>query len=200
MSVPTISPRELAALRESGKPIDLIDVRTPLEFREVHATDARNVPLDQIHPDTVLQGKRAPSDQPLYLICRSGARGQQACQKLQQCGFNDVVNVEGGTLAWEKSGLPVVRGRKSVSLQRQVQMIAGSLVILGSVLGWLVHPACMALPAAVGAGLLFTGLTDNCLMGLMLAKMPWNRVEAQTSPCAVPKHLKASQGQSACSS
>jgi rhodanese-related sulfurtransferase len=177
MTMRTIGPRELAALGGGGKTIDLIDVRTPLEFREIHATGARNVPLDQLSREAVLQGRSEPATEPLYLICRSGARGQQACQKLLQLGFADVVNVEGGTVAWEKCGLPVVRGPKSISLQRQVQMIAGSLIILGSLLGWFVHPYWIVLPAAVGAGLLFTGLTDNCLMGLLLAKMPWNRVK-----------------------
>lgn len=194
MSVRTIAPRELAALCQDGKPRDLIDVRTPLEFGEVHAVPARNVPLDQLHPDAVLRDRTGAADEPLYVICRSGARGQQACQKFLQAGFAQVVNVEGGTLAWEQSGLPVVRGKKAISLQRQVQIIAGSLILLGSALGWLAHPAFIALPAAVGAGLLLTGVTDNCLMGLMLAKMPWNRGGAANSSCAAPGTPRTSQG------
>lgn len=175
MSVRTISPKELADLCGKAGAIDLIDVRTPMEFQEVHATVARNVPLDQLDPAAVWKSRQCGADAPLYVICRSGSRGQQACQKFLQAGFTSVVNVEGGTLAWDKCGLPVQRGKKAVSLQRQVQMIAGSLIILGVVLGWTVHTAWSALSLAMGAGLFMTGVTDSCLMGMMLAKMPWNR-------------------------
>ncbi len=78
MSVPTISPRQLADLCQGGK-IDLLDVRTPVEFREIHAEPARNVPLDRLDPAAVMQTRNGTSDEPLYVICRSGGRGQQAC-------------------------------------------------------------------------------------------------------------------------
>jgi rhodanese-related sulfurtransferase len=86
-----------------------------------------------------------------------------------------VVNVEGGTVACAAAGLPVVRGRKAVSLERQVRIAAGLLVVLGVALGWLVHPALVGLSAFVGAGLVFAGVTDTCGMGMLLARMPWNR-------------------------
>jgi len=178
MSVRTISPQELATRCTAGCPIDLIDVRTPVEFREVHAAVARNIPLDQLEPDAVLRCRQGAADDPLYVICRSGARGQQACQKFLAAGVANVVNVEGGTLAWEQCGLPVHRGKKTISLQRQVQITAGSLVLLGCVLGWLVHPAFIVLSAFVGLGLIFTGVTDNCMMGLALGRLPWNRAAA----------------------
>jgi hypothetical protein len=73
------------------------------------------------------------------------------------------------------AGLPVVRGSKAISLERQVRMAAGSLVLLGILLAWLVHPACYGLSALVGAGLVFAGMTNTCGMGLLLARMPWNR-------------------------
>ena len=184
MSVQTITPQELAKRCTQGCPIDLIDVRTPLEFREVHAASAHNVPLDQLDPDTVLQCRRGAASDPLYVICRSGSRGQQACQKFLAAGFVNVANVAGGTMAWEQSGLPVHRGKKVISLQRQVQITAGSLALIGSVLGWFLHPAFMAIPAAVGLGLIFTGVTDNCMMGLALARMPWNRGDSASDGCA----------------
>jgi 3-mercaptopyruvate sulfurtransferase SseA len=134
---------------------------------------ARNVPLD--HWET-LQATTASNaaDHPVYVICRSGGRGAQACDKLQGAGFDKVVNVEGGTLAWVQAGLPVVRGPQTISLERQVRIAAGALVVLGSALGMWVHPYFMGLAAFVGGGLVFAGVTDTCGMALLLARMPWN--------------------------
>jgi len=188
MSVPTISPQQLADLCKSGQ-IDLLDVRTPVEYRELHAADARNVPLDRLDPATVMQARNGSKDGPLYLICRSGSRGRQACEKFLAAGFTNAVNVEGGTLAWAECGLPVVRGKKAISLERQVRIAAGSLVLLGALLCWLVHPAFIALSAFVGAGLAFAGITDTCGMGLLLARMPWNQVKDAPAKCCAPKEV-----------
>jgi len=188
MSVSTISPQQLAELCKSGK-IDLLDVRTPVEFRELHAADARNVPLDRLDPATVMQAGNGNKGEPLHIICRSGSRGRQACEKFLAAGFPNVVNVEGGTLAWAECGLPVVRGKKAISLERQVRIAAGSLVLLGVLLGWLVHPAFLALAGFVGTGLVFAGITDTCGMGLLLARMPWNQVKETTSPCCATKEV-----------
>ena len=101
-------------------------------------------------------------------------------------GFSNVVNVEGGTQAWDGAGLPVIRGKKSMSLERQVRIAAGFLVVLGTILGWLVHPGFYGISAFVGAGLVFAGITDTCGMGMVLAKMPWNQVRADSNAsCAV---------------
>lgn len=175
MNIPAIDPRQLAERAAAG-PLELIDVRTPVEFQEVHSALARNVPLDRLDPASL------PADRPLYVICRSGGRGRQACEKLLAAGLK-VTNVEGGTLAWVECGLPVVRGKKAVSLERQVRIAAGSLVLAGVLLGWLVHFAFLGLSAFVGAGLVFSGITDTCGMGLLLARMPWNRVSPAS--CAV---------------
>jgi rhodanese-related sulfurtransferase len=114
--------------------------------------------------------------EPLYVICRSGSRGKQACEKFLAAGYTNVVNVEGGTQAWDQAGLPVVRGKKVISLERQVRIAAGLLVLLGAILGFVVHPYFIGLAAFVGAGLTFAGITDTCGMGMLLAKMPWNQV------------------------
>ncbi|QDU18721.1 rhodanese-like domain-containing protein [Urbifossiella limnaea] len=180
MTVPTVTPRQLADLRSADRPVDLIDVRTPVEFREVHVPFARNVPLDRLDPAAVRAGRAAQPKEPLYVICRSGGRGRQACEKLLAAGLV-VCNVEGGTQAWADAGLPVVRGKKAVSLEQQVRVAAGLLVLLGAALGWLVHPGFVGLSAFVGAGLVFAGVTGACGMGLLLARMPWNRV---TDPAA----------------
>jgi rhodanese-related sulfurtransferase len=183
MHASTISPAQLAELRQAGKPVELIDVRTPVEFREVHVDSARNVPLDQLDPAALMQARNGSADEPLYVICHSGGRGRQACEKFRQAGFSNVINVEGGTTACVSAGLPVVRGRKAVSLERQVRIAAGTLVLIGVALGWLVHPAFVGLSAFVAAGLIFAGITDTCGMGMILARMPWNQVPANSS-CA----------------
>jgi len=188
MTVTTISPRQLADLCKSGK-IDFIDVRTPVEFREVHAANARNLPLDRLDPATVMQARNGNKDEPLYLICRSGSRGRQACEKFLAAGFTNVVNVEGGTMACVEAGLPVVRGKQAISLERQVRIAAGSLVLLGVLLGWLVHPAFLGLSAFIGAGLVFAGITDTCGMGMMLARMPWNQVKDGPATCCATKEV-----------
>ena len=183
MSATTISPRQLADLCKSGQ-IDLIDVRTPVEYRELHATAARNVPLDRLDPLAVMQARNGSTHEPLYVICRSGSRGRQACEKFLAAGFTNVVTVEGGTLAWAECGLPVVRGQKAISLERQVRIAAGLLVLLGALLGWLVHPAFVGLSAFVGAGLVFAGITDTCGMGMLLARMPWNQCRDEKPTCS----------------
>ncbi len=132
MSVPTISPAGLAELAREGRKIELIDVRTPVEFREVHLEIARNVPLDQLDPKVLLQARNGSSAEPLYIICKAGGRGQQACEKFIQAGFSNVVNVEGGTTACIAAGLPVVRGKKAISLERQVRIAAGVARAAGS--------------------------------------------------------------------
>jgi rhodanese-related sulfurtransferase len=175
--ITTISPQELAQRRTSGLPIDLIDVRTPVEFRALHVDFARNLPLDRLDVQAV-KSQHNGTEQPLYVICRSGNRAKQACDKLAAAGLN-VVNVEGGTLAWEAAGLPVVRGKRAISLERQVRIVAGSLVLVGAVLAVTVHPYFAGLSAFVGAGLMFAGITDTCGMAMLLARMPWNHVPAE---------------------
>lgn len=184
----TISPQELSQLRQNGKPLDLIDVRTPVEYREVHVEFARNVPLDRLDPQAIQAERNGNAQQPLYVICRSGSRGKQACEKLLGAGIANVVNVEGGTMACEAAGLPLVRGQKTISLERQVRIAAGTLVLIGSALGFWVHPYFIGLAAFVGAGLTFAGITDTCGMGMLLARMPWNQVktECSTKPAAGP--------------
>ncbi len=185
MSNSTISPQGLAELCTADTQLDIIDVRTPVEFREVHLDVARNVPLDQLDPAAVMQARNGSQDQPLYVVCRTGSRGEKACEKFRQAGFANVINIEGGTLACEQAGLPVVCGKKAISLERQVRIAAGFLVLLGAGLSWLVHPGFIGLSAFVGAGLMFSGITDTCGMGMMLAKMPWNRCRPDNSTCDV---------------
>ena len=175
MSVTTITPQRLHELISKGEPAELIDVRTPVEFREVHVTIARNTPLTELDAKKIAATRS--TDSPLYVICKSGGRGRQACEQIIAAGYSNVVNVEGGTQAWDTAGLPVIRGQKAISLERQVRIAAGSLVLTGAVLShW--YPWWIGLSGFVGAVLIFAGITDTCGMGLLLARMPWNNVGA----------------------
>lgn len=183
MSIKTIKAQELFELYKAGKKIDLIDVRTPLEYQEVHVEFAKNIPLSDFVPADLIRDK-ATTDAPLYLICRSGSRGKQACEKLVAEGFTNVVNIDGGTTACLEAGLPIVNGRKAISLERQVRIAAGTLVVLGAVLSWTITPIFIALSAFVGAGLVFAGVTDTCGLGMVLARMPWNQSSKESSCCS----------------
>jgi rhodanese-related sulfurtransferase len=180
----TISPQELARRKSADEAVRLIDVRTPVEFREVHVDFAENILLSELRPESLRSDN---SDAQVYVICRSGSRGRQACERLQSAGLR-AVNIEGGTSAWEAAGLPVSRsGAKAISLERQVRIAAGVLVLTGVLFGWLVHPGFYGLAGFVGVGLLFAGVTDWCGMGLLLARMPWNQVAdaTQKPACSV---------------
>jgi len=166
------------ALMEDSAGVELIDVRTGAEYREVHAEGARLVPLDQLNVQAVAGGHKDMA-KPFYLICKSGGRARQAAERFRLAGVQNVIVVEGGTAAWEAAGLPVMRGKKTISLERQVRIAAGFLVLIGVSLGFAVHPAFFGLCAFVGAGLMFAGVTGWCGMGMLLVKMPWNRVGAQ---------------------
>ncbi len=191
MPATTISIEEFACLVNANSAnansyIELIDVRTPAEFREIHATTASNVPLETLDPHAVMQNRNGNSGETLYVICRSGARAGQACQKFLDAGFENVLNVEGGTLAWDKAGHAVVRGKKAISLERQVRITAGVLVLVGAALGFLVHPYWIGLSGFVGAGLMFSGITDACPMAMVIARMPWNQVCDSSPNCCSP--------------
>jgi rhodanese-related sulfurtransferase len=167
----SVTPHDLHERRNIDPRLLLVDVRTPAEFQELRSSYARLMPLDKLDVDVI---RSAKGEGPVYCICRSGARALQAAQKLSDAGVDALV-VEGGTLAWEAVGLPVKRGRKTLSLERQVRIGAGLLVLAGLVLGWLVHPVFLLLCAFVGGGLVFAGVTGICGMAFVLGKMPWNQ-------------------------
>lgn len=168
-AVSSVSVQELN--RESNAII--IDVRSPAEFRSVHITAAQNMPLDQLDPKEIAALRSG--DQPLYVVCKAGGRSIKACQALVAAGHQQVVNVEGGTDAWVAAGLAVDRGQGGMSLERQVRIAAGALVLIGVILSQTIHGGFVWLAGFVGAGLVFAGITDTCGMGLLLARMPWNR-------------------------
>ena len=167
------------AVREQQGSALLLDVRTPAEFEEVHIDGAVLHPLNEFNPAHVqklAEGKRA-----CFVICRSGGRARQAAEKLAAHGLTSVQIMTGGMQSWESEGLPVKRGRSTISLERQVRIAAGALVFAGSLLAYLFSPGWIALPAFVGAGLMFAGITDTCGMGMVLARMPWNNRKPSSS-------------------
>ncbi|AKA02077.1 sulfurtransferase [Streptomyces noursei ZPM] len=162
----------LRALAEDGSGPRLLDVRTPGEFHAVHLPGAHNVPLD------VLREHRAELrhhlDEDTVLICRSGARAAQAAQALSEAGLPHLRVLRGGVAAWEAAGGPVTRGPARWELERQVRLVAGSLVLVSGLVG-LAVPGVGLIGTAVGAGLTFAAVTNTCAMGLLLAKLPYNR-------------------------
>ena len=169
----SITPAELQRILATQPSVPVVDVRTPVEFAEVHVPQARSVPLDELKPGSLQLQK----DQPVYLLCRSGQRASKAADKLAKEGFSQPVVVEGGTLAWIEAKLPVTRGTvKVISLERQVRIVAGAIVLSGVLLACFVNFNFIWLSGFVGAGLIFAGITDFCGMGLLLAKMPWNKL------------------------
>jgi rhodanese-related sulfurtransferase len=186
--VATISPTALADLRRKGEKVTLIDVRTPAEFGEVHVDFAHNIPLDRLDSKEFAS---IANGGPVYFVCKSGTRSQKACEKLLAAGVKDVVSVEGGTAACEAAGVPVVRGKKVMSLERQVRVAAGSLVAIGAALAafgpvapvnWQAIGAGLA--GFVGCGLVFAGITDTCGMAMLIAKMPWNQACRTATTCS----------------
>ena len=174
--VPIIPPEHVPALLESTRNVILLDVRTPAEFGGIHASGARNIPLDSIQSRALAGPAPLPKEATLCILCEKGGRATVAVGHFLSAGYPSVHVIEGGTQAWVAAGLPVVKGNKSsISIERQVRIGAGSLVLIGVILGFLVNQAFFALSAFIGAGLVFAGITDWCGMGLLLAKAPWNR-------------------------
>ncbi|MSR63392.1 MAG: MBL fold metallo-hydrolase [Planctomycetes bacterium] len=163
---------ELVARLSSGGASSVIDVRTGAEYESEHVEGSRWIPLDELarRADEV---RATPA--PRLLLCRTGARASSARDTLAALGLGGLTVIEGGLEALSAAGLTTVRGRAHMSLERQVRIVAGSLVLTGVALGALVHPALYGLSAFIGAGLVFAGVTDWCGMGLVLARMPWNR-------------------------
>jgi len=174
---PRIMPEELAAAL-GGAPAPLVvDVRLPAEYDAVHLEPSLSLPLAE------LPGRRdeLPRDRELVLVCRTGSRARLAADALP--GFPTRV-LEGGLVAWQEAGLPVVEGKAHMSLERQVRIAAGALASVGGVLAVAVSPWFGLVPALVGAGLVYAGVTDRCGMAMMLGALPYNRRRAPSAGAA----------------
>ena len=170
---PVLSPDALARLRAARPDLRLLDVRTPGEFEAEHIDGAYNVPLDTLaeHGAEIRSGVHGP----VVLVCRSGPRARKAEAALAAAGLSELHVLDGGMTAWTAAGHPTRRGAPKLSLERQVRIAAGALAATGGFLALLVNPWFAALPAFVGSGLVFAGVTDTCAMGMLLARLPYNR-------------------------
>ena len=178
-----ISPADLArVLADHPGSVRLLDVRTPGEHSTAHIAGSYNVPVDLLAEHAAEIGA---SDTPVVLICQSGQRAERADMVLRDAGQGQFRVLDGGIRAWLDSGLPVNRGAERMSLERQVRIAAGCLSAAGGVLALLISPWFAAIPAFVGSGLVFAGLTDTCAMGTLLARLPCNRAPACDVAAAV---------------
>ncbi|HRI03525.1 MAG TPA: rhodanese-like domain-containing protein [Pyrinomonadaceae bacterium] len=179
MTIKQATVHEINELLDGGGECQVIDVREFSEFNSERIADAQLMPLSNFekHADEIDHTK------PVYLMCRSGNRAKNAAEKLAAKGFTDIHVVEGGMVAWAGANLPVVKGESKVwSLERQVRFAAGLFVLSGVLLSLFVSPYLLLLTAFVGAGLMFSAVTDTCGMGMVLAKMPWNKAPASCEP------------------
>ena len=165
-----LSPYELNAQLPSGR-LSIVDVREPMEFAGGHIAGSRNIPLAQLAEAPLPEG-------PLVVVCQSGARSERGVAVLGRRGLTaGVTDLEGGLIAWQAAQLPLERRKGApLPLMRQVQIAAGSLVLLGVILSQAIAPGWIWLSGFVGAGLVFAGVSGFCGMARLLAVLPWNRV------------------------
>jgi len=182
----------------NGGASTIVDVRTGAEFESEHVPGSRWIPLDRLGER--LDDVRA-TPAPRLLLCRSGARAQKARDLLSKHDIGGLTVIEGGLEAYVAAGGSVEKRAASMSLERQVRIAAGSLVLVGLILAWTVHAGFAALSAFVGAGLVFAGITDWCGMGLLLARAPWNhrnRGPADSAPATPSACAATAPPASAC--
>ncbi len=178
----TIPPREASDTLTRNPACRVIDVREYPEWQAERLPRATLLPLSTLAPERIDGDRTAP----VLMLCRTGNRATQAAQRLRTAGFCDVSVIEGGLEAWKSAGLPFERGVSAVwSLERQVRFTAGAIVVTGIAGALLLSPYFLILSAGIGAGLMFSAATNTCAMGMLLARMPWNRVPAPTGTPAL---------------
>jgi rhodanese-related sulfurtransferase len=182
----SISPAALSEFIEGGNAHELLDVRMPQEYANVHVPGAIPIPLNELKTEAVLAQHKPGT--PIFVLCQAGARATKAIEQFELEGCGDCVLVEGGTQAWIDAGLPVHRGASKVlPLMRQVQVVVGALSAIGASLALAVSSWFAVLPLILGCGLLFAGVTGTCGMAIALAKMPWNLGQNRCSHCCNPE-------------
>ena len=180
--------QDLSSLLRDKATVRILDVRTVSEFENGHIPGAYNVPLDQLNEHaTEIRNSTAP----VVLVCQSGRRAQQAETVLRTAGMSQVGVLDGGMQAWITAGNHVRRVRARVSLERQVRIAAGAIVAAGSLTALFAWPEAAWIPALIGSGLVFAGVTDTCAMGMLLAKLPYNRGAASCDTESIVRQFLA---------
>lgn len=172
-----LQPRRVREMLQAGECM-VVDVREPDEHAREHIEGAVLMPLSRFDPAGLPKGGT------LVFHCRSGTRSQEAAQRALASGCAGVCYLEGGISAWREAGLPIVENRRvPISIMRQVQITAGSIVVVGTLLGAFVDPWWLVLSGFVGAGLVFAGVSGTCGLALVLGKMPWNKHTQASASC-----------------
>jgi rhodanese-related sulfurtransferase len=187
-----ITSTELRDRLASEKPLWIIDVRTPAEFETAHIDGSYNVPLDVLNDRRSDVAQQLDQSHEIVLVCRSGQRSTQAAELLQSEGVTGGSVLENGITDWEGQGFDVKRGVQRWDLERQVRLVAGSIV-LSSVLGSVAVPRLKWLAAAIGGGLTYAAVSNTCAMGTALSKLPYNR-RATTDAASVLSQLATPPG------
>lgn len=158
--------------KEKNDSTAYIDVCSSAEHAARHIAGVKNIPLDEL-PSRIQELKDKKT---IYIHCRSGNRSKRAIETLEAQGITaDLINVEGGIMAWEAAGLTTHKTSNTLPLTQQVFITAGIIILTGSVLTLMYGTPFLIIPAFVGGGLLFAGITGWCGMAMLLAKMPWNK-------------------------
>lgn len=180
-------PRSISpAAAFSGAPGIVLDVRTAAEHAAMELKAKHMLePLGSFDAAAFIAKNNIGAEQPVYVLCRSGKRAAIAAASLAAAGHANTHVIEGGILACEAAGIPVKNG-EVISLERQVRIAAGLMVAAGSIAAIFVSPLWAVVPAFVGAGLVFAGVTDRCGLALALTAMPWNKAKAAPASCATP--------------
>ena len=172
-AVTSLAPKTLRTWIDQHEDLVLVDVRSAAEFESMHIPGSYNVPLPLLSEHADELAARLGSR--VVLDCQSGARAEQARQRLGKSGIDSAYVLTGGAPGFAAAGGDVVRGQDRWGLERQVRLAAGSLVVLGLAGGKFISPKIRMLAGAVGAGLTFSAATNTCAMGQALSAMPWNR-------------------------
>jgi len=185
MNTMTIDPQALNDLSQRAE-VEIIDVRSPAEYRSLHIPDALLSPLDMLDPAAIMKSRKLSSDAPLFIACQAGTRALFiACQAgtrakkaqdiFKKAGFENCCVIEGGIAAWAAKGLPVNKGKSVIPVDRQTRIVVGTMILIGLALGYFVNPAFLLLSAIGGCGMIYAGITDLCPLADMIAKLPWNK-------------------------
>jgi rhodanese-related sulfurtransferase len=201
-----VSAKDLGKIVASGATI--LDVRNPPEHQEQHLIAAHEfVPLDQLNPSDFMLRRGLDKEAPVYILCRSGMRAGKAAGKFEEAGYMNTYVIEGGILACNPAetagaGVPASAaathatcasspGKKTRTIEEQVRLAAGAMVLLGLLLGLVVKPVFFLLAFIAGAGLAYSGVTGDCRVAVLLGRAPWNASKTScasaTPTCSLPK-------------